>query len=141
MRVMSVCRVLESEDLMRFPSAYFAASVLLLGFSLGLTGCVQSPSEAPAAAPIPVKVSYPVEREVTDHADFTARTEAVDSVQVRAHVWGYLDKVNFKEGAMVQKGEVLFELDRRPYEALLNQAKAKVAQDEAQLTFDEAEYL
>jgi RND family efflux transporter MFP subunit len=85
-------------------------------------------------------VSYPVEREVTDRADYTARTEAVDSVQVRAHVWGYLDKVNFKEGAMVQKGDVLFELDKRPYVALLNQAKAKVAQDEAQLKFDEAEY-
>jgi RND family efflux transporter MFP subunit len=59
---------------------------------------------------------------------------------VRAHVWGYLDKVNFKEGALVKKGDVLFELDPRPYEAMLNQAKAKVAQDEAQLKYDEAEY-
>jgi RND family efflux transporter MFP subunit len=72
--------------------------------------------------------------------DFTARTAAVDSVEVRAHVWGYLDRVNFKEGALVKKGDVLFGLDPRPYEALLNQAKAKVAQDEAQLTYDEAEY-
>src|SRR5205807_2753739 len=72
--------------------------------------------------------------------DFTARIAAVDSVEVRAHVWGYLDKVNFKEGAMVKKGDVLFELDPRPYQATLNQAKAKVAQDQAQLTFDEAEY-
>jgi RND family efflux transporter MFP subunit len=59
---------------------------------------------------------------------------------VRAHVWGYLDKVNFKEGALVKKGDVLFELDPRPYQALLSQAKGKVAQDEAQLTFDEPEY-
>ena len=140
MRVPPVCPILESEDFMRFPSAYVAASVLLLGFCLALTGCVQSPSGAPTAGPVPVKVSYPVEREVTDHADFTARTEAVDSVQVRAHVWGYLDKVNFKEGALVKKNDVLFELDPRPYQAVLNQAKAKVAQDEAQLKFDEAEY-
>src|SRR6202035_2832425 len=77
---------------------------------------------------------------VTDYADFTARIAAVDSVEVRAHVWGYLDKVNFKEGALVKKGDVLFEIDPRPYEALLNQAKAKVAQDEAQLSYDEAEY-
>src|SRR5262249_15691450 len=82
----------------------------------------------------------PVEREITDYADYTGRTAAVDSVEVRAHVWGYLDKVNFKEGALVKKGDVLFELDRRPYEALLNHAKGKVAQDEAQLTYDEAEY-
>jgi RND family efflux transporter MFP subunit len=85
-------------------------------------------------------VSHPVERDVTDYADFTARTAAVDSVEVRAHVWGYLDRVNFKEGAMVKKGDVLFEIDPRPYQALLDQAKAKVRQDEAQLKYDEAEY-
>jgi RND family efflux transporter MFP subunit len=94
----------------------------------------------PAAALTPVTVSYPAERYVTDYADFPARIAAVDSVEVRAHVWGYLQKVNFKEGALVQKGDVLFELDPRPYEALLNQAKAKVVQDEAQLKYDEAEY-
>src|SRR5882672_10757011 len=116
------------------------SDVLVLGFCLGLTGCARAPSEGPAAAPIPVTVSYPVERYVTDYADFTARIAAVDSVEVRAHVWGYLEKVNFKEGALVKKGDVLFELDPRPYEALLNQAKAKVAQDEAQLKYDEAEY-
>jgi RND family efflux transporter MFP subunit len=125
---------------MRYPLAFLASSVLILGFCLGLSGCARAPSEAPAAAPIPVTVGYPVERYVTDYADFTARIAAVDSVEVRAHVWGYLDKVNFKEGALVKKGDVLFELDPRPYQALLNQAKAKVAQDKAQLSFDEAEY-
>jgi RND family efflux transporter MFP subunit len=55
-------------------------------------------------------------------------------------VWGYLQKVNFKEGDLVKEGDVLFEIDPRPYEALLNQAKAKVRQDEAQLASDEAEY-
>src|SRR5271168_2764959 len=125
---------------MRYPSTFLASSALVLGFCLGLLGCARAPSEAPTAAPIPVTVSYPVERQVTDYADFTARTAAVDSVEVRAHVWGYLDKVNFKEGALVKKGDVLFELDPRPYVALLNQAKAKVRQDEAQLAFDEAEY-
>src|SRR5271166_2156035 len=114
--------------------------ILLLGLCIGLAGCARVPSGAPEAAPIPVTVSRPVERDVTDYADFTSRTAAVDSVEVRAHVWGYLDKVNFKEGALVKKGDVLFEIDPRPYVALLNQAKAKVAQDEAQLRFDEAEY-
>jgi RND family efflux transporter MFP subunit len=113
---------------------------LLLGLCLGLAGCARVPSGAPEEAPTPVTVSRPVERDVTDYADFTGRTAAVDSVEVRAHVWGYLDKVNFKEGALVQKGDVLFELDPRPYQAMLNQAKAKVAQDEAQLKYDEAEY-
>jgi RND family efflux transporter MFP subunit len=113
--------------------------ILLVGLCIGMAGCAQAPA-GHEAAPMPVTVSLPIERDVTDYADFTARTTAVDSVEVRAHVWGYLDKVNFKEGALVKKGDVLCELDPRPYEALLNQAKAKVAQDEAQLKFDEAEY-
>src|SRR6266480_2303503 len=111
---------------MRYPSTLLAGSALVLGFCLALTGCARAPSAAPAPAPIPVTVSYPVERNVTDYADFTARIAAVDSVEVRAHVWGYLEKVNFKEGDLVKKGDVLFELDPRPYQALLDQAKAKV---------------
>src|SRR5438132_1134320 len=115
------------------------AFVLLLCLAIGMAGCSRAPS-ATQPAPTPVTVSYPALRDVTDHADFTARTAAVDSVEVRAHVWGYLDKVNFKEGVLVKKKDVLFELDPRPYQAVLNQAKAKIAQDEAQLRFDEAEY-
>src|SRR5207344_1190002 len=103
-------------------------------------GCArQQPQTLPEDLP-KVSVSAAVEQNVTDYAEFTGRLAAVDSVEVRAHVWGYLEKVNFKEGAIVSKGDVLFELDARPYEALLEQAKAKVAQDEAQLTYDEAEY-
>jgi RND family efflux transporter MFP subunit len=112
----------------------------LLGVSLALTGCAPPSAGPPPAAPARVPVSLPVEREVTDYADFTARIAAVDSVEVRARVPGYLNKVNFREGDVVKKGDVLFEIDPRPYEALLNQAKAQVSQAEAQLKFDEAEY-
>jgi RND family efflux transporter MFP subunit len=129
----------ESESLMSY-SSIFGSSALFLGFCLGLMGCARAPAEGPTAAPVSVTVSYPVERDVTDYADFTARIAAVDSVEVRAHAWGYLNKVNFKEGALVKKGDVLFEIDPRTYQAMLNQAKAKVAQDEAQLRFDETEY-
>src|SRR6266404_6819056 len=125
---------------MRYPLTSLASSALVLAFCLGTAGCTRPPREAPPAGPVAVTVSYPVERNVTDYADFTARIAAVDSVEVRAHVWGYLEKVNFKEGDLVKQGDVLFELDPRPYEALLNQAKAKVRQDEAQLAYDEAEY-
>ncbi len=111
---------------------------LLFLVCVSLVGCTRPTSVAPAT-PVAVTVSVPVEREVTDHSDFTARTEAVDSVVVKSHVWGYLQKVNFKEGDLVKKDAVLFEIDPRPYEALLNQAKAKVRQDEAQLAFDVAE--
>ena len=118
----------------------FRTACLVFGFCFALAGCVEAPPASKGVATLPVSVSYPVEQYVTDYADFTARTAAVDSVEVRAHVWGYLDKVNFTEGALVKKGDVLFELDARPYQALLNQAKGKVRQDEAQLSYDEAEY-
>jgi RND family efflux transporter MFP subunit len=125
---------------MRHSSVYLPGLVLIAGIGLALGGCARSPSEAPRPAAVPVTVSYPVRRAVTDFVDYTGRTAAVDSVEVRAHVWGYLKKVNFKEGELVKKGDVLFELDPRPYEALLNQAKAKVALDKAQLKYDAAEY-
>ena len=107
--------------------------ILFLGLIIGLAGCAGAPSGGPEAAPTPVAVSRPVERYVTDHADFTGRVAAVDSVAVRAHVWGYLDRVNFKEGALVKKGDVLFELDPRPYQATYDLDKARVAQNEANL--------
>src|SRR3954466_14619574 len=106
---------------------------VLLGLCLGLTGCVRVPSAAPEAAPTPVSVSRPVERDVTDHADFTARTAAVDSVEVRARVGGYLDRVNFQEGALVKAGDVLFEIDPRPYRAALNQAEGNLETLEARV--------
>lgn len=110
-----------------------------LGFGLILTGCARAPAKAPATAPTPVAVSYPVEQEVTDYADFTARTAAVEAVEVRARVWGYLDKVNFKEGALVNKGDALFEIDPRTYQAAVDQAQALVVQAEAQLRFKESQ--
>jgi RND family efflux transporter MFP subunit len=108
-------------------------SLLVLGLCLGVAGCARAPAVAPAAAPTPVPVSYPVEQYVTDYADFTARIAAVDSVEVRAHVTGYLDKVNFTEGALVRKGDVLYEIDPREYQAQLDANQARVAQNEAAL--------
>jgi RND family efflux transporter MFP subunit len=107
--------------------------ILLLVLVIGLAGCSGAPSAAPQAEPMPVTVSRPVERYVTDYADYTARTAAVDSVEVRAHVWGYLDRVNFQEGALVKAGDVLFVIDPSPYQAAYDAAGAQVAQNVASL--------
>jgi RND family efflux transporter MFP subunit len=112
----------------------------LISLLTGMAGCARAPSEAPATSPTPVTVSYPVEREVTDYVDFTGQTAAVDSVQVRAHVWGFLDKVNFREGAPVKKDEVLFEIDPRTYQAALDQAKADLESRQAAAIRAEALY-
>src|SRR5262245_7996082 len=90
------------------------------------TGCSRSP-ELSLPRPPAVSVSEPIEREGTEFAQYTARTTAVDSVEVRARVWGYLDKVNFKEGAIVKKGDVLFEIDPQPYRTALEQAQGNLA--------------
>jgi RND family efflux transporter MFP subunit len=107
--------------------------LLVLGLCVVLAGCAGAPPGAPAPPPTPVTVSRPVEGYVTDSADFTARTAAVDAVEVRAHVWGYLDKVNFKEGALVKAGDVLFEIDPRTYRATLDQAEGNLAALEARI--------
>jgi RND family efflux transporter MFP subunit len=109
------------------------ASALVLGCCLGLAACTRAPADAPAPAPPAVMVSYPVERDVTDYADFTARTAAVEAVGVRARVWGYLDKVNFTEGTLVKKGDVLFEIDARTYQVALQQAEGNLAAMDARL--------
>src|SRR5207249_8590430 len=99
----------------------------------GLAGCAHAPPEGQGQTPPTVTVTYPLQREVTDHAEYPGRTAAVDSLQVRARVSGYLDKINFKEGAEVEQGAVLCEIDPRPYQAQLKAAQAQLAQSEAAL--------
>ena len=75
------------------------------------------------AAATPVSVSYPVEREITKYADFTGRLQAVYSVEIRARVTGYLDRVYFKDGDEVNEGTSLFEFDPRPYKVDLDRCE------------------
>src|SRR5580700_8153242 len=107
---------------------------------LAIAGCVRAPAQQPTMPTPVVTVSYPLERELADYAEFTGQTAAVKSVDVRARVWGYLQSVNFKEGALVKKGDLLYQIDPRPYQALVNQAKSKIKQDEAQLKHNGALY-
>jgi RND family efflux transporter MFP subunit len=73
-----------------------------------------------------VRVTSPIERQVTDYEYFTGRTDAIDRVDVRARVTGYLDKINFEAGKEVAKGHLLFEIDPRPYQAQLDRAQGQV---------------
>jgi RND family efflux transporter MFP subunit len=117
--------------LVRF--AYCIASTLIVTHALAVTGCSRATAQPTAAAPVTVTVSKPVEREVADYADFTARLAAVKSVEIRARVPGYIETVNFKEGAIVKKGDVLYVLDQRPYVAEVDRARAQLEQSKASL--------
>ncbi len=101
--------------------------------AVALAGCQgETPKVAPAEAPA-VPISQAVERDVTDYVDFTGRTDAVHAVDIRPRVTGYLTQAPFKEGAEVKKGDLLFEIDPRPYEAQLEQAESQVTLNEASL--------
>ncbi len=89
-------------------------------------GCQQNRAAVVPAAPPVVPVAHPVAREVTDYVDFTGRTEAIHSVDIRPRANGYLVEMPFHEGAEVKKGDLLFVIDPRPYKAQLDQAQGQV---------------
>jgi len=93
-----------------------------------IAGCgKQNDSGAkPAQAPPSVKIAQPLAQDVTEWDEYTGRIEAVSSVDVRARVSGYLEKVNFKAGEMVKKGDLLFQIDPKPFTAQLNYAEAEL---------------
>lgn len=105
----------------------------MLFSGLAICGCAKSQAEVaePEAPAIPV--AHPVVRQVTDFVDFTGQTAAVNSVTIVPRVTGYLESEPFKEGAEVKAGNVLFEIDPRPYQAQLDQAQGQVILNEARL--------
>jgi len=105
-----------------------------------MSGCSHGPSQLAPPEPPAIPVSHPVSREVTDSIDFTGRTDAIQAVDVRARVTGYLVQLPFKEGAEVKKGDLLFEIDPRPYQAQLDQALSQVVLNEASLKLAQVTY-
>jgi len=97
-------------------------------------GCQKSAQPPPAPPPVPVTVSQPVARDVIEWDEYQGRMEAAAMVEVRARVTGYLQSVNFKDGAEVKQGDLLFVIDPRPYQADLDRAEADLQQ--AQTKFE-----
>jgi RND family efflux transporter MFP subunit len=95
-----------------------------------LAGCAKK-AEPPAPSIPSVTVSKPIAQRVTDYFEFPGQTEAVSEVAIRAQVRGYIVKVNFEDGQNVKRGQVLFELDPRPYQAALDRARAEVTRLDA----------
>ncbi|MDB6138814.1 MAG: Efflux transporter, family, subunit [Verrucomicrobiaceae bacterium] len=99
----------------------------------------QGVSIVPPPPPPAVTVSLPVQREVRDWDEYTGHLQAPETVNIQARVSGFIEKTSFREGAIVQKGDVLYEMDARPFEADLNNKKAALAKDEAQVTLTQSE--
>lgn len=111
-----------------------------LALCVAAGGCRRPFVEPPKVADSVVYYSKPVSRTVTDYEDFTGRTEAVKTVEVRARVTGYLERFRFEEGFDVKENDVIFEIDARPYKATLDMASAEVAQSQARLNKAEADF-
>lgn len=103
---------------------------------LAACGDGQPKAQAQSAPPPPqVTVSNPVKKLVTDYDEYVGRFVAVDFVEVRGRVSGYLDAVHFQDGQLVKKGDPLFTIDPRTFKAALEQARASLVQAEANLAF------
>ncbi len=100
---------------------------LVSAFSLMLVACSEPESQAPQqeAKPAEVDVAIPLQHKLTDWDEFTGRFEAIDNVNLRARVTGYLVEKKFKDGQQVKKGDVLYVIDPRPFRYELNQIKAQ----------------
>lgn len=107
-----------------------------LSAALVLAGCGKK-EEAAAPPPPPVTVANPVKKTTTDWDEFTGRFDAVEQVQIRARVTGFVTKVAFTDGAIVKAGDVLYEIDPRQYEAAAEQAQGQL--DDARAKVDLAQ--
>jgi RND family efflux transporter MFP subunit len=114
---------------------------LLIASAPALAACGQGQSQARPATPAPptVTVAKPVGKLLADQDEYVGRFVAVESVQVRARVSGYLEEIHFRDGQIVHKGDLLFTIDRRPFEATLAQAQASLSQAQANLAFAESD--
>ena len=111
--------------------------------TLALATLVASCGEHPPQGgppPPAVTVAKPVKQTVVDYDEYVGRFVAVNSVEVRARVSGYLEGVHFKDGQMVKQGDLLFSIDKRPFQNAVDQARANLAQAKSNLTFTEADY-
>jgi RND family efflux transporter MFP subunit len=122
-------------DIRRYPPARAGLFAVLASFSLA--ACGESQQQQAAPPPPAVTVATPIKREIVDYDEYVGRFAAINSVEMRARVSGYLDKVHFTDGQLVKEGDLLFTIDKRPFQTALDQAKANLQRARADLAFAE----
>src|SRR5712671_4221469 len=116
--------------------------MLMIGLATlaGLNAGCSSSAQPKAPAPVEVSVAEVACKQISDSDEFTGRLEAVDAVEVRPRVSGYLQSVHFKEGAIVREGDLLFQIDPRPFQAEVDRLKGDLAQARAQLSRAQSDF-
>jgi len=112
--------------------------VVLIGLAPLLFGCGEAQKQA-APPPPKVTVAKPVKRTIVDQDEYVGRFVPVDVVEVRARVSGYLDKVHFTDGQLVKQGDLLFTIDKRPFQNTLDQARANLETAKSNVAFTQAD--
>jgi RND family efflux transporter MFP subunit len=121
-------------------SAQTIRVALVLALATLVVSCGERQQKKAAAPPPPkVTVATPVKRTLTDYDEYVGRFTAVDSVEVRARVSGYLDSVDFKDGQMVKTGDLLFTIDKRSFQNAVDQARAALTQAKSNLAYTKSD--
>ena len=115
------------------------AIALPLAIATLVASCGEGQKQAGPPPPA-VTVAEPVKRTVFDYDEYVGRFAAINSVEVRARVSGYLDKLHFKDGQLVKQGDLLFTIDKRPFQNTLDQARANLVQAQSNVAFTESDY-
>jgi len=110
---------------------------LFLTLAPVLAGCGEGAPKQAAPPPPAVTVAKPTKQTVVDYDEYVGRFVAIDMVEIRARVSGYLEKIEFQDGQLVKQGDPLFTIDRRPFETTVAQTRAQLAQARANLAFAE----
>lgn len=118
--------------------ARFRRSALTMSATTALWTFSLAAAMAQAPAPA-VTVANPIARKITQWDEFSGRFEAIESVEVRARVSGFIQKVHFKDGQMVNEGDLLFTIDKRPFEIEVESAEAEIAQRKAEVALQVSE--
>ena len=117
-----------------------AKVALALALACFIASCGERQQQGGAPPPPTVTVAKPIKRTVFDFDEYVGRFTAINSVEVRARVSGYLDKLHFKDGQLVKQGDLLFTIDKRPFQNTLGQARANLVQAQSNVAYTEADY-
>jgi RND family efflux transporter MFP subunit len=112
---------------------------VLIAMAISTAGCGQKDNQV-VPPPPKVTVTKPVRQEVTDYLEFTGKTQAVNTVQLVARVEGYLEKVLFRDGEIVKKGALLFQIQQDTYRAMLKEAEGNVLTQKARIDHARIEF-
>jgi RND family efflux transporter MFP subunit len=141
-RTFSLQESMNSERLISSFSLMFGVRRLatLLALATLVASCGERQQQAGGPPPPAVTVAKPIKRTVVDYDEYVGRFAAINSVEIRARVSGYLDKLHFKDGQVVKQGDLLFTIDKRPFQNTLDQARANLVQAQSNVAFTESDY-